>query len=892
MIGTTLSHYRILEELGRGGMGIVYKAEDTKLERTVAIKVLPAAALSNEEERARFYREAKAAAALNHPHIAAVHEIDEAIAVDTEGNKIEASDGPRPFIAMEYIEGGTLEDRIKKRPLKLDEAARIAAQVADALKAAHAKEIVHRDIKSANIMLNQDGQAKVMDFGLAQTSASTKLTRMGSTLGTVAYMSPEQARGEEVDGRTDLYSLGTVLYEMISGQLPFGGEYEQAIVYSILNADPEPLTALRTGVPMELERITNKLLAKNIGVRYQSAADLIADLNGLNIQVSSQSHADLRHSTIQPVAAAPGQKGVPVWAVIAAFLSGAALIGAAYSMFSPKPERDSQVHRFEVVLPTPEPVSDLSISADGSTIAYMGSSPGEDFVYIYDMATGLSRPLEVTNGAQVVELSEDGSSILITTAIGINRSSTRVSSPIDVLSSSEGTPRANWGPDGTILYEDEARVYVYSPETGDRRRFELTDTTDVIDVDWPSLLPDGHTVMATIEYRGSRRGLVFWEFETGEERARLAQGGYRARYVPSGHIIMVIGASTEAGNVVALPFDINSLEQVGPIVPIATGVTAEQMAVSQTGTLIYRLGGGTGFGLESDLLFLAMDGTTVPLDFPPARYNSIKVNDEGDKAVVSITDGLSTSRLGDALDTYVLNLGTGEKTQLTFGTQGGAADWYLGSDSVMYVDNSQRIQGHVRVMVRAANGSGDAREAFRSTTGIHDIDISQDGSKVIYTTGLSSNGATELEIRVIETGEVIPLSDGRAAQRRRPTFSPDDSLVSYQEDGRLLIRASDGTGLAASADGGGGRFPVWDAVSGLMFTYGPISMAIWSGLGTPNQDAVSTPGRVMGMDALPGGSLLLVAIEGSDETSATDEQTAADSTRTIMVTLNLFEELK
>ncbi|MDA0875519.1 MAG: serine/threonine-protein kinase, partial [Bacteroidetes bacterium] len=240
MTRTTLGSYRILEELGRGGMGIVYRAEDTKLERTVALKVLPAAALASQEDRARFYREAKAAAALNHPNIAQIYQIDEAV---PEGSP---TDDVRPYIAMEFIEGGTLEDQIKAAPLKLDVAVRIATQVAEALKAAHAKQIVHRDIKSANIMLTKDGQAKVLDFGLAQTSHSTKLTRMGSTLGTVAYMSPEQARGEEVDGRTDLYSLGTVLYEMIAGKLPFGGEYEQAVVYSILNADPEPLTALRT----------------------------------------------------------------------------------------------------------------------------------------------------------------------------------------------------------------------------------------------------------------------------------------------------------------------------------------------------------------------------------------------------------------------------------------------------------------------------------------------------------------------------------------------------------------------------------------------------------------------------------------------------------------------
>ena len=275
MVGKSLSHYKIEAELGRGGMGIVYKAEDTKLDRTVAIKVLPSAALASEDDRARFYREAKAAAQLHHPHIASVFEIDEAV---PDGSK---DDDLRPFIAMEYIDGETLEDRIAKGPFKLEAAVRIAIEVASGLQLAHENDIVHRDIKSANIMLTSKNVAKVLDFGLAQTAASTKLTRLGSTLGTVAYMSPEQARGEEVDSRTDIWALGAVLYEMISGTTAFPGTYEQAVVYSILNQDPEPLTAVRTGVPMELERITKKCLAKEATLRYQHCDDLIADLNAL-----------------------------------------------------------------------------------------------------------------------------------------------------------------------------------------------------------------------------------------------------------------------------------------------------------------------------------------------------------------------------------------------------------------------------------------------------------------------------------------------------------------------------------------------------------------------------------------------------------------------------------
>ncbi|GMQ82041.1 MAG: hypothetical protein BMS9Abin05_1482 [Rhodothermia bacterium] len=290
MVGKSLSHYKILAELGRGGMGIVYKAEDTSLDRVVALKVLPSAALASEEDRARFYREAKASAQLNHPHIASVFQVDEAVPSDAP-HGVESS----PFIAMEYIDGDTLSGRIEKGPLRLEEAVRIASEIASGLDAAHEKNIVHRDIKSQNVMLTTKDSAKVLDFGLAQTAASTKLTRMGATMGTVSYMSPEQARGEEVDSRTDLWSLGVVLYEMVSGKHPFPGDYEQAVVYEILNQEPEPLTALRTGVPMELERIVEKCLAKDAKHRYQHADDLIADLDGMDVR-------ELKHSAGSGVA--------------------------------------------------------------------------------------------------------------------------------------------------------------------------------------------------------------------------------------------------------------------------------------------------------------------------------------------------------------------------------------------------------------------------------------------------------------------------------------------------------------------------------------------------------------------------------------------------------------
>lgn len=273
--GTIFSgKYKIIEKLGKGGMGTVYKAEDTKLKRTVALKFLAPTLTGDSEARERFIHEAQAASALDHPNICTVHEIDE-----TEDGEM--------YISMAFYKGESLKERVKRTPLELEEMIDIAIQVAEGLAKAHEQGIIHRDVKSANIMITEEGLVKIVDFGLAKLSGLTRITKLGTAMGTIDYMSPEQARGEEVDERTDVWSLGVILYEMTSGLLPFRGAREQAVVYSILNEDPAPVRGLARSIPLELERIMRTALSKNHAKRFASAKEMAQALHALKAKLVS-----------------------------------------------------------------------------------------------------------------------------------------------------------------------------------------------------------------------------------------------------------------------------------------------------------------------------------------------------------------------------------------------------------------------------------------------------------------------------------------------------------------------------------------------------------------------------------------------------------------------------
>src|SRR3990172_8418010 len=390
VIGRSLSHYKVLEELSRGGMGIVYRALDVKLEREVAVKVLPPELVRDEERKRRFLQEARAAASLKHPNSAVIHEVDEVDGVT--------------FLVMELIEGEKLSDRLARERLPFSRALALAVEVADGLSRAHERGIVHRDLKPGNIMVTEDGLAKIIDFGLAklieplhdlhektselETAAKVE-TRAGQVMGTLAYMSPEQARGRKIDHRSDLFSLGVVLYEMLTGAAPFTATSAAELPHAIIHHSPKPLGAsLHAPTAPEIQRIVNKCLAKDPGDRYQNARDLFIDLR--DVKRDSESHPSITTTVSAPLARGKRFDGRLLVAV-----AGALVLAALGLLLLPRPS-DSPLPRVARTLQlTRDPglEADPAISPDGKLVAYAKGPLGQTKIYVQQVSRGRAVPL-------------------------------------------------------------------------------------------------------------------------------------------------------------------------------------------------------------------------------------------------------------------------------------------------------------------------------------------------------------------------------------------------------------------------------------------------------------------------------------------------------------------
>jgi serine/threonine-protein kinase len=621
MVGETISHYKILEKIGQGGMGEVYLAQDTKLDRKVALKFLPEELQQDPTAKKRFLREAKSAAALDHPYICHIHEVGE-----VEG---------KSFISMEYVQGATLKEKLAVGPLPLRETLEKATEIAEALEAAHNRKIVHRDLKPSNIMLTSGGHVKVMDFGLAkqltpvegqEEEITTALTRDGSLFGTLPYMSPEQVRGQRVDTRSDIFSFGVVLYEMLTGVNPFKGNTSVDTAHAILNETVPPLTRYTEGIPVLLQHTVKKMLAKEPDRRYQLIHDVRTNLGEL-IEESGELVREVTPTTGHSERS--GFKLTLPWAVAALLAVAAGVLW----MSGPR-ENPARVVRTAIPLPPEQQVTNqagqpLAIAPDGRRLAYTTREAGTTRLYLRSLDEPDVHLVPETDGARYPFFSPDGDWVGYWAAGRLYRVLATSGPPLPIGDAPGLDFGAAWGPDGTIIFASSSGLHRIPATGGEAEPIGSDD--DPAEGRWPQFLPDGG-LLAVRDGSIARLDLKTLEFKTLWEPAEPIK---QARYLPSGHLVY-----GSAGDIIAVAFDLATLEVLGVQVPVVqdlyegTGLRgAVYFASSWEGTMVFVNG-----GVRHNLVLVDRNGRSQPLAPERAAFRNPGFAPDGQRVAVAIDD--------------------------------------------------------------------------------------------------------------------------------------------------------------------------------------------------------------------------------------------------------------
>ena len=809
--GTRLGPYKVVGPLGAGGMGEVYRATDTKLRREVALKVLPQAVATDPERMARFEREAQLLAALNHPNIAAIYGLED-------------SDSTRALV-IELVEGSTLAERIAQAAIPVDEALPIARQIAEALEYAHERSIVHRDLKPANVKMKPDGTVKVLDFGLAKAldedSANTDIstsptltaaaTKAGLILGTAAYMSPEQARGKAVDRRSDIWSFGVVLFEMLTGKMPFQGDTVSDTLAGVIRAEPD-WTLLPFSVPRGIRSLLLRCLNKDPRQRLQSIGEArIAIENALSGNDSAPAES-------APPAYAHSGRPVKLSHVILASTVGVLLIAGGFvlaKLIKSTTAQPAIVVRFSVAPPQGTSfflhgVHTMAISPDGTRLVFRINSAEGTRLYLHDITSSEMTLIPGTQGAEVPFFSPDGQSVAFVSSGTLKKTGLNGGIPAPLVDSVGNALGGVWGEDQYIYFAPGFTSPIMrvaaaggSPQPVSKLQPDKKELGHV----GPLLLPGGKALLFTVWVGGNvdEGPLVAQVLATGERKV-LLPNAFDPRFVPPNHLLFGRG-----GDLMMVGFNPETLTVSGNAVPVLQDLdlrsgfsgfsapyAASQYDVSRNGTLVYIRGNQQA--TESMLVWGEHDAKPKPFSLNANVYESPRFSPDGKQIALTV-------RLPD-IDVWIYDLDRGALRRITFAPgEDELPVWSPDGKRIAFASN-----GRQQAFVIPADGSGQEEPLMENDTHFHLQSWSPDG-KVIAYERLGASGRWEIWMLPMEGDhKPYPYLQGQF-QKRHPAFSPDGKWIAYSsfESGReeVYVQRFPGPGEKVQVSTDGGNYPVW-----------------------------------------------------------------------------------
>ena len=841
--GTRLGHFEVVAPIGAGGMGEVYKARDTRLDRIVAIKVLPAHLADKPDRRERFEREARTIASLNHPHICTLYDVGHQDGTD--------------FLVMEYLEGETLATRLLKGPLPLEQVLQYAIEISDALDKAHRKGVTHRDIKPGNVMLTRSS-TKLLDFGLAKLrqeadpaavpfsqlpTLSRNPTVEGSILGTLQYMAPEQVEGkvDEIDGRTDIFAFGALVYEMATGKKAFEGKTTASVMAKILESDPPPISTLQPMTPAALDRVVKVCLAKERDERWQTAGDLCRELEWIaegGSQAADSATTETARSTSRRL----------VWGVAAGLICGA-LLGVAVVMHT-RPSQAERTVRFNLsaegmkekvgALPLPSP--------DGTAVVYLASDlEGKRMLWLRPLDSEDAKPLAGTEDAIRPFWSPDGRWIGFYSQGKLKKVS-RDGASVQTIAALSGFDNGAWSSTGEILYEPGNRTPIYRiPDSGGtpQQVTKLDESRTENSHRWITFLPDGHHFLFLARC-GNRENNALYEgsLDSGETR-RVAHMESNVAYVPSlegrGSMLLFV----KDGKLFEEPFDGSKLQ--GEPVPLmnvqynAISIQAD-FALSADGRVLVTR---PAFETKTKLTWFDRKGTPLGTLGPPGVYEEPRISPDGSRVIFNRPDDNGGNR-----DIWSIEMGRGIASHLTLNP---ANEWnnVWSPDGRRIIFASDRSGNRFGSMFEKSSMEPGAGEA--AVPGMPDSanpqDWSADGRWIAF-----NNGETHETIWIASAfGEKKPFQFLQTPfEERNPRFSPDAKWIAYHsnESGRFEVYARPFSGGPAASEGKlriserGGYFPTWSRGGQELFFIGPdakLYVATITGLGRTGRPSSPRP---------------------------------------------------